>query len=777
MHRAQNTWPERSSTELCSKGIPVHNKKVETAMLSSRPFLWYERLPYRLVVSCLSLLTLFLLSTLYRTPEVIENERQRKAMLRHFLPNDYRAKEKGDIVRRPTAFFHSRKSILDGIKNFVSTYYMLANASIHELKHYYFSNAEKVGGIESLRRTWVADKMPEHLEKLDALLADEMNKVNRGDEQALFVDLVKPVEMNVQLFTYSPQEHRGPSPVIEMRFMLDEQNPLGPFLNECCGAEKCSTDASNRAPASTHKESCDGSGRGGVNPKAAKEIEVACAPRLDELTGRYYNPCRRRGTKLATGKNASNHFSLMDNVRAIQLRASLYRIADASQNKHDTSSGFTTVTYHWFVEETILFHPAGLVELNFDISTSTKHSGAFMHQRFFLMGVLLVLVLFDIVIRICALCRIIFQVDDACATYCVPENQEMKPSSNSSSNSDYGNDYEWSSLLSANCLKTSQTPTTRPKNSEDAVASHNQQSQSTNSVFRFFALARRTRRTGKRQQTPEVAYMDLYDLWQEQLQRKRGSVWHSVALGTDIIVVVCVSMALVRIWSVELSSRYDMVENMMLGVSVMSLSINMLSYCRYFPRLFFTVHAMFNVIPKLLMFIITAFPLFLGFTLFFCIVFGPHSNGEFHDIGFAVMALYFMMFGDSLLPAIDKAEKSTFVSVTILASLMTVIFLFLTCIVLNLAMSITQEQWVLLRRRFGACFSDKDMLLTVRSRDQVKAETLECIVENLEFLLRIRQEEEEEKNSMVRETSSLSADKKSVEEGKCDYNSEGYYQW
>ncbi|CUG83876.1 transmembrane protein, putative [Bodo saltans] len=49
---------------------------------------------------------------------------------------------------------------------------------------------------------------------------------------------------------------------------------------------------------------------------------------------------------------------------------------------------------------------------------------------------------------------------------------------------------------------------------------------------------------------------------------------------------------------------------------------------------------------------------YIGFVLLFHIAFGAHSSGEFSTFGGSCIALFFMMFGDNLLPAFRLIDGS-----------------------------------------------------------------------------------------------------------------------
>ncbi|KEG11765.1 hypothetical protein DQ04_02301040 [Trypanosoma grayi] len=689
--------------------------------------------PWKLTVNCFMLLFFLLLTTLYETPEAKGGEQQRKAVLHHFLGKDYLGKDKGDIILRPTVFMHSRKDVLKGIRDFVAMYYALSDTSVSELKYFYYSHSGDGPGV--LRRVVGDEISQERVNNLHTFLNEDMS--NSGSENSgLNLDWVEPVQMEVDAYLYSQIEHRGPSPKRHMSFMLTEKDPLGPFANDERN-EHNDDDLCNNADTNTRVRCLSRRGKRSGDGVTYQYVKGACTPRYDDITGHYYNPCRTSSKDFDDNDTEEGAiFPLMDNVQFIRLRAFVRHLTDAMANSHETSSGFSTLIYHWTIEKRFKFHPGGLVEMSLDVSVTTRRLDPYFHPRFFLAGALMLLALLDMVLRYRALVRI--------AAYRLQISEAQSPTQ------------EEEPLCTLGV--TNHGEVNGNSGSSGSLGSPQVSSNSTNSrdtlTWQSTGLLQRMRRSRppKKQASQvryaatfmtETTYTDFYDTWRQQLQQSRGEGWHYIALAGDVLTVAYASMSFVPLRELSLTEAYEVSENILLGLAGLVLSVNLLSYLRYFPQVYFMVRATRHVVPKLLQFVMSMLPIFFGFAFFYHIVFGPHSNGEFTDMGFTFVALYFMMFGDAILPAIENAENSAFVIVTILANFMTMLFILLFMMtMLNVAMSITQNEWGILRRRFGACLSVGNVLFAVRTREQVKTEALETIIANLELLLHIRHEEQ-----------------------------------
>ncbi|KAH9599903.1 Polycystin cation channel [Trypanosoma melophagium] len=755
---------------------------------------WTERIrhprlfPFRFVINCAMLILLILLITLYITPEHIADEAQHKAVLYHFLGENYIGKDKGDIVIRPTLYLHTREDVLKGIKHFVNVYYALSNTSVTELKYFYYAHGDEAG--KSLLKQVLYDKPVHHLRAVYAMLHGSTGD-NDGNMGKLNSDWIEPVDMNIEVFLYSQQEHRGPAPVRRFVYKLTDKDPLGPFSNDGTVDEEDDEDEDDER--NKNKNNINNINSKVYNRvkrhKSTKErnmiysfnndayFKAACATRYDDITGLYYNPCRsshKANDKsggissykngIATQDTSDNGFlfPLLDNTRHIQLRASVRHMVDTRSIRQDHNTGFSMVVYHFTVEKSFLFHSGGLVEVTFDVSVNAKYIGPRLHSRFFFTAALIMLAIVDIALRSAALRRIsvfrrtvliaqqVAQEESLCCVESIHDCKDMVSSPKSKfdvpvseSTEDIIRAEEGSGGLAVEGSGTISIQTS----SSGTVTSDVPLRTSKSFLQRMRACLPRRSRTVLAHNAcsliPETTYTDFYDAWRTQLKSSRGGGWHYISISADFFTIIYGIMAVLRMRGFVTTEPYEICQSIVLGLAGMFLSVSLQSYFRFFPKMYFTVRATRNVIPELLFFAMTVAPLFIGFAFFFWIVFGPHSNGEFTDMGFSMIALYFMMYGDALLPAIENAQGSVYPIVGILANLMTVIFVFLFMMtMLNLAMSITQQEWGLLRRRFGACLSVGNLLVAVRSREQVKREAMETIIANLELLLHIRHEEE-----------------------------------
>jgi hypothetical protein len=246
----------------------------------------------------------------------------------------------------------------------------------------------------------------------------------------------------------------------------------------------------------------------------------------------------------------------------------------------------------------------------------------------------------------------------------------------------------------------------------------------------------------------ERSYVDLRSTWRHHLQQSMGTGWHGVGIVAAVLTLSYSAMLLLPLLpcvAVAQDDGYDAWTSVLLGTAALTSCVLLLSYLRFFPTLYFPILASTYVVPKLFLFALCVSPLFFGFAVFFVVAFGPHSRGHFDSLGWASMGLYLMTYGDSLLDTVEVISDTPYAVTTFLASAMVITFalLFMT-IMLNIAMTITQHEWLRLRRRFGAALSSSSLLFSVRSRAEVKAEAVDAVRTNLEVLWFMLAEEEGE---------------------------------
>ena len=254
-----------------------------------------------------------------------------------------------------------------------------------------------------------------------------------------------------------------------------------------------------------------------------------------------------------------------------------------------------------------------------------------------------------------------------------------------------------------------------------------------------------------RQQTERIverSYVDLHTMWRHHLQQTMGVGWHWVGIIAAVLTLsysVLLLLPLLPCVEVAQDGRYDAWTSVLLGTAALTSCVLLLSYLRFFPTLYFPIFASTYVLPKLFLFALCVSPLFFGFAVFFKVAFGPYSKGRFASLGWTSMGLYVMTYGDALLDTIAVISDTPYAITTLFANVMVIAFalLFMT-IMLNFAMTITQHEWLRLRRRFGAALSSSNLLFSVRSRAEVKAEAVETVRTNLEVLMFMLAEEEEQ---------------------------------
>ncbi|ESL12022.1 hypothetical protein TRSC58_00217 [Trypanosoma rangeli SC58] len=709
-----------------------------------RKLILYGNFPHKLVVNCLMLLFILLLAVLCHTPEAIANEEQRKAVLHSFAGENYLGKDNGNIKFRPTVYLQKREDVLNEIEGFVKVYYALSNSSVSELNYYYYTKSkDQAAHMRQLIGSDMAG-VPACLQAMvDGTASGPVNVAG-----AVRLACVVPVSMEVDAYLYSQREYGGPSTLRHFTAELTEENPLGPFsadrdenAEEDTKQAQYSEYKGKEGYASSRKSPGDGDPRA-AGAKKDSHVQAVCAPRYDDITGMYYSPCRRaqdanaeKATHGTDDSNARFIFPLLDNVRQIRLKASMRHLTGTSLTPQETVSGFAIVIYHWTIEKIFSFHAGGLVEVEFAVSVVTKRFHPGMYSRFFFTAVLLLLAVFDIFLRWHALWRIRLHRRRLALL------QEVSREGEDLDSFCYRGGMDASTQVGENVVAPDASPRTAC-NSTATFATPNASPQCPRPPTTKLRRVKYVPKAGSL--VPETVYTDFYDAWREQLQSSRGESWHYTALAADFLTLAYCLTSSARLWCHATSELHNTFESILLGLTGLLLSVSFLSYIRYFPHMYFVVQAMRRVIPKLLLFAASVAPIFVGFAFFFFIVFGPHSNGKFSDMGFSLVVLYFVMFGDAILPAIEDAEQSVHPIVTGLANFMTMMFiLFFMMTVLNLAMSITQHEWGMLRRRFGACLSANNLLFEVRTRDEVKAETLEVVIANMELLLHIKSEEQQ----------------------------------
>ncbi|GET86101.1 hypothetical protein, conserved [Leishmania tarentolae] len=248
----------------------------------------------------------------------------------------------------------------------------------------------------------------------------------------------------------------------------------------------------------------------------------------------------------------------------------------------------------------------------------------------------------------------------------------------------------------------------------------------------------------------ERSYVDVRTTWRHHLQQSMGAGWHWAAIVGASFTLSYGALLLAPLLpfvEVAQTNAYYAWTSVLLGVASLLSCVLLLSYLRFFPTLYFPVMASLHVVPKLLLFGVCVSPLFLGFTLFSVIAFGAHSNGHFNTLSSASMGLYFSTYGDSLLSTRNVAADTPYTVTAFFASVFVISFvLMFMMIMLNMAMTITQHEWLQLRRRFGAALSTSGSLFAVRRREEVRSDAIEAVRANLEVLwLMLGEEEDEER--------------------------------
>ncbi|CBZ31820.1 hypothetical protein, conserved [Leishmania donovani] len=253
----------------------------------------------------------------------------------------------------------------------------------------------------------------------------------------------------------------------------------------------------------------------------------------------------------------------------------------------------------------------------------------------------------------------------------------------------------------------------------------------------------------------ERSYVDVRTAWRHHLQQSMGAGWHRVAIIAAAFTLSYSALLLAPLLpfiEVAQTGAYYAWTSVLLGVAALMSCVLLLSYLRFFPTFYFPVMASIHVLPKLFLFGVCVSPLFLGFAFFCVIAFGAHSNGHFDTLSSASMGLYFTAYGDSLLATRDVASDTPYAVTAFFASVLVVSFvLMFMMIMLNMAMTITQHEWLRLRRRFGAALSTSSVLFAVRSREEARREAIEAVRANLEVLwLMLGEEEERQKTAAAK---------------------------
>jgi hypothetical protein len=187
-----------------------------------------------------------------------------------------------------------------------------------------------------------------------------------------------------------------------------------------------------------------------------------------------------------------------------------------------------------------------------------------------------------------------------------------------------------------------------------------------------------------------------------------------------------------------------------LGLAALSHCTLFLSFLRYFPRLYFMIRATRTALPRVLMFFLSTLPLFFGFVCFATIVFGPHSSGQFESFGWTAVSLFFMMYGDALLPAIRRAGSTRTWYIKMLANVFGVVYTFLFMgLALSIAMAVVIDTYMTLRTTFSKALEQSrstgvdtnpvpagpsGLLIVSKPPEVVRREAMQSILSGLERL-------------------------------------------
>lgn len=143
--------------------------------------------------------------------------------------------------------------------------------------------------------------------------------------------------------------------------------------------------------------------------------------------------------------------------------------------------------------------------------------------------------------------------------------------------------------------------------------------------------------------------------WQSFLMEGKGESWHYWGLLTSFAAVLYAIILTVE-YGVQapLSEAALLGKRVSLGFAALGATSLSMSFLRFAPRVYVLFRATRGVLPELVLIFLAALPLFFGFALTLFGVFGQESDGEFSSLSSSFVHLIFMMYGDSLLPAVKR---------------------------------------------------------------------------------------------------------------------------
>lgn len=180
--------------------------------------------------------------------------------------------------------------------------------------------------------------------------------------------------------------------------------------------------------------------------------------------------------------------------------------------------------------------------------------------------------------------------------------------------------------------------------------------------------------------------------WQQFLQKEgKGESWHYWGLMTSASAVIYAFVLTLEYGAqISLSETALITKRLSLGFAALGTTSLFLSFLRFSPTVYVLFRATRGVLPQLLMIFLAAMPLFIGFALTLFGLFGADSDGEFTSISSSFVHLTFMMYGDSLLPAMQRlgeAPASPMLQFTATAVSCLYVFLFMS-VVHNVAIAV-----------------------------------------------------------------------------------------
>ena len=179
-----------------------------------------------------------------------------------------------------------------------------------------------------------------------------------------------------------------------------------------------------------------------------------------------------------------------------------------------------------------------------------------------------------------------------------------------------------------------------------------------------------------------------------------GVHWILWALIADGLSATATVMNLVEILAFNETRAFILSRNVVLGTAALMSCVLFISYFRHVPKFYFLMEAMYHALPRIGLFGMNVLPLFLGYSFFGLVVFGPYAP-MFATWEYTIVSLFALIGGDSplfIFESVSNVGEREWLRVLARIYVSSFIVLLLICC-LNITLAIVQDAYYHVKRR------------------------------------------------------------------------------